>query len=156
MRNKGSRVGTPKRRWRQWSEQEARKAVAELAASGESAAAFSRRTGVSLGRLSYWRQRLDGSSLALGETTDFVAVNLAGVATSRCLEIVAAGVVVRVRDDLDVGRVAHLLCANPGFRRPVRCLAELRRGATRVERRVRLERHDDPRAGGLRLPVRRL
>lgn len=109
MRSKGSKARTPKRRWRQWSEQEARKAVAELAASGESAAAFSRRTGVSLGRLTYWRKRLDGSSLALGETTDFVAVNLSGATTSRSLEIVAAGVVVRVREDLDAGQVAHLV-----------------------------------------------
>jgi len=109
MRNKASKAGTPKRRWRQWSEQEARKALAQFAASGESAVAFSRRTGVSQGRLTYWRKRLDGSSLVLGETTDFVAVNLAGVRTSRCLEIVAAGVVVRMREDLDVGQVAHLV-----------------------------------------------
>ena len=111
MRNKASKAGTPKRRWRQWSEQEARELLAEFAASQQTAAAFSRRKGVSSGRIAYWRKRLDGSSLVLRETTDFVAVDLAAVGTSRCLEIVAAGVVVRMREDLDADQVARLVQA---------------------------------------------
>jgi transposase-like protein len=91
--------------WRQWTEDEAREALAELAASGETQAAFSRRTGVSLARLAYWRKRV-----SLPETTapNFVAVALGGV-ESRQLEIVAEGVVVRVREDLDVDQVARLV-----------------------------------------------
>ena len=94
------------RRWRQWTEEEAREVFAELAASGETAAAFSRRTGISHGRLAYWRKRV-----APRERTDFVAVDLAGVAMPRCLEIVAAGVVVRMREDLDADQVARLVFA---------------------------------------------
>lgn len=100
------KAGTRKRRWRQWTEKEAREALAELAASGESATVFSRRMGVSPGRLAYWQKRIGRS-----KATDFVAVDLAGVTTSRYLELVAAGVVVRVREDLDVDRVAHLVAA---------------------------------------------
>jgi hypothetical protein len=91
--------------WRQWKEDDAREALAELAASGETLVAFSRRTGVSLARLAYWRKRV---SLADAAPTSFVAVELAGVG-ARQLEIVAFGVVVRVREDLDAEQVAHLV-----------------------------------------------
>ncbi len=90
--------------WRQWKEDDARQALAELAASGE-ALAFSRRTGVSLARLAYWRRRV---SLPEATPTSFVAVDLAGVGP-RQLEIAAFGVVIRVREDLDADRVAHLV-----------------------------------------------
>lgn len=103
MRNR-AKTRDGQRRWRQWTEKEAREALAELASSGESPAAFSRRAGVSRGRLEYWRKRLGRC-----ETTDFVAVDLAGVTAPQFIEIVANGVVVRVREDLDVDRVAHLV-----------------------------------------------
>jgi hypothetical protein len=101
MRN---RTGTRERRWSQWTEKEAREALAELAASGESAAAFARRMGVSPGRIAYWQKRM-----ASRGTPDFVPVDIAGVTRSRCLEIVAAGVVIRVREDLEADQVAHLV-----------------------------------------------
>ena len=91
--------------WRQWKEDDARKALADLAASGETLVAFSRRTGVSLARLAYWRKRV---APAEATPASFVAVDLAGVSV-RQLEIVALGVVVRVREDLDAEQVAHLV-----------------------------------------------
>lgn len=94
-------------RWRQWTEKEASEALAELSASGESVAAFTRRTGVSSSRVAYWRKRL---AAGVG-TPDFVAVDLAELATSRYLEIVAGGVVVRVREDLEADVVARLVAA---------------------------------------------
>jgi hypothetical protein len=86
---------------------EAREALAKLSASGESVAAFSRRTGVSGSRIAYWRRRLAGS----GAATDFVAVDLAELAPLRCHEIIAGGVVVRVREDLEADEVARLVAA---------------------------------------------
>lgn len=103
MHNRTSRRDG-ERHWHQWTEKEAREALAEFAASGETAAAFSRRTGISHRRLAYWRKRV-----APGERTDFVAVDLAGVGVPRCLEIVAAGVVIRVREDLEADQVARLV-----------------------------------------------
>jgi len=93
------------RRWRQWSEGEALAALAELAGSGESAAEFARRKGVSPQRLAYWKKRLRGPQ------TKFVAVALPTVptATSGRIEIAAAGVAVHVREDLDVEHVAQLV-----------------------------------------------
>jgi transposase-like protein len=47
-----------RRGWRQWTEQDAREALAELAGTGESIAEFARRRGVSRERVRYWRKRL--------------------------------------------------------------------------------------------------
>lgn len=87
-----------------WTEQQARHALAELATSGESAASFARRKSISTQRLAYWRKRL-----ARPETTEFVAVELPGTGLTRRIEIAAAGVVVRVREDLAVDHVAQLV-----------------------------------------------
>jgi transposase-like protein len=90
------------RRWRQWSEEQARAALEEFAASGESAAGFARRKGVSTQRLAYWKKRLSAAA-----KTEFVAVALPAT-TSGWIEIAAAGVIIRVREDLDVDHVAQL------------------------------------------------
>ncbi len=92
-----------KRRWRQWTEGQARGALEELAASGESAAAFARRKGISSRRIDYWRKRLGGPA-----KTEFVAVALPAASTAT-IEIAAGGVVVRTREDLDVDHVARLV-----------------------------------------------
>ncbi len=94
------------RRWQRWTEDEAREALADFATSGESAAGYARRRGISTQRLSYWSKRL-----ARPEATEleFVPVELAGSSSSRWLEIAAAGVVIRVREDLDVDQVARLV-----------------------------------------------
>jgi hypothetical protein len=91
--------------WQQWREAEARDVLEELAASGESMAAFARRRGVSTRRLAYWRKRL-----LTGAATEFVAVALPET-SGAFIEIAAAGVVVRVREELDVKRVAELAVA---------------------------------------------
>ncbi len=96
------RRSTTARRWRQWTEQEARAALGELAESGESGAGFARRKGISTQRLAYWRTRLGGAA-------KFIAVALPAARSPSCIEIAAAGVVVRVREDLDVDRVASLV-----------------------------------------------
>jgi hypothetical protein len=90
------------RRWRQWTETQAREALEELAASGESLASFARSRGVSPQRIAYWRRRLGEPSSA-----PFVAVT---VPESRAwIEVMVGSVVVRVREDLDVGHVARLV-----------------------------------------------
>ena len=91
------------RHWQQWTEAQARRALEELAASGESAASFARRRGGSSRRLAYWRKRL-----AAPAKTEFVAVALSTVSAA-AIEIAAGGVVVRVREDLDVDHVARLV-----------------------------------------------
>ena len=91
------------RRWRQCTEEQARRALAELVASGESASVYARRKGISPQRLAYWRKRLAGHA-----KTEFVAVELPP-SSAASIEIAAAGVVVRVREDLDTERVAGLV-----------------------------------------------
>jgi transposase-like protein len=88
--------------WQQWTEHDAREALAELATSGESKAQFARRRGVSTERLRYWQKRL-----ARGMAPSFIAVPLA--ASRARLEIEVGDVTVRVREDLDLARVAELL-----------------------------------------------
>lgn len=91
-----------RRRWQQWSEQEARDALAELARSGESIARFARRKGISEQRLYYWRKRIAQTSAPA-----FVAVPLA--ASIRHVEIASEAVTVRVREDLDPEQLADLI-----------------------------------------------
>ena len=90
------------RRWRQWTEEQARSALDELAATGESAASFARRKGVSPQRLAYWKKRLPGRP-------QFVAVDLPAATSAARIEIAAGAVVVRVREALDVEQVARLV-----------------------------------------------
>jgi transposase-like protein len=96
------------RRWRQWTEQEARTALEELARSGVSLSEFARRKGVSVNRLVYWKKRLIPA-----RPPAFVAVTLPHGASSPSplLEILVGGVVVRVPDDADAERVAGIVRA---------------------------------------------
>jgi len=98
--------------WNQWTTDEAKAALADYAASGESMAEFSRSRRVSIRRLTYWRKRL-----AKAESPAFVEVTVPAPARPQ-IEIVRDGVVVRVREDLEV---AHLV-------RIVEALATQRRG----------------------------
>jgi transposase-like protein len=97
-------LGGGERRVHRWTEEEARGALAEFAASGESAAGFARRRGISSQRLAYWSKRL-----AARGTTAFVAVALPAARAAAVIEIAAAGVVVRVREGLDAEHVARLV-----------------------------------------------
>lgn len=101
---KRTKVRDGVRQWRQWTEEQARSALEDLAATGESAASFARRRGISAPRLAYWRKRLAAPTRA-----EFVAVALPSAMSPASIEIAAAGVVVRVREDLDVGHVARLV-----------------------------------------------
>ena len=100
MANAGSRR-------RRWTEVEARAALKDLGRTGESEVAFAWRTGVSVQRLRYWRERLDGAP-----TPTFVAVAMpvAGEAPPR-IELQVGDVLLRVREDLDVDHLAEIVCA---------------------------------------------
>jgi hypothetical protein len=94
---------------RRWTEDEARAALAELAQSRESVAAFTQSRGYSAQRIRYWKKRFGET----GAVPAFVSVRWpAGAPTSsapRSLEIVIGGVTLRVREDLDVEHVARLV-----------------------------------------------
>jgi hypothetical protein len=82
-----------------------RAALAELARSGEGLVRFARSRGISTGRLAYWKKRLgEGPS----DRPAFVEVPLA-VAGGGQIEIAHEGVVVRVREDLDVEHLARIV-----------------------------------------------
>jgi hypothetical protein len=95
--------------WRQWTESEARATLDELAASEESLAHFARRKGVSPQRLAYWRKRL---ARARPAAPAFVSVALP-VAMSPVggaqIELVARGITVRVREDLESEKLAGIV-----------------------------------------------
>jgi len=96
------------KRWRQWTEQEARAALEELSRSGVSLSEFARRKGVSVNRLVYWKKRLGPL-----RPPAFVAVTLPRGASSKSppLEILVGGVIVRVPNDVDAERVAGIVRA---------------------------------------------
>jgi hypothetical protein len=88
-----------RKQWRQRSETEARKALGELAESGEILAQFASKKGGSAQRIYYWKKRLVQTA-----TPAFVAVPLTtGWAQ---IEIADDGVTVRVREDLDRASLA--------------------------------------------------
>jgi transposase-like protein len=93
------------RRWRQWTERDAREALAELARTGESIAGFARRRGVSGERVRYWRRRL-----ADGAPPAFVAVPVASASAGPPqIEIVAGSVTLRVREDVSLEHLSDLI-----------------------------------------------
>jgi hypothetical protein len=101
----GTKAGDGARRWQQWTERQAYEVLEELAAAGESMASFARRKGISTQRITYWRKRL----AITPPKTAFVAVPLSVEASPKRIEIASAGVVVRVREDFDVDRLAQLV-----------------------------------------------
>lgn len=94
-----------RRRRRQWTEHDARAVLDEFAASHESATEFARRKGVSWQRIAYWRKRLAAA------TPGFVSVAMsASVPSARLqIEFLARGVIVRVREDIDVEKLAAIV-----------------------------------------------
>ena len=89
---------------RYWKEKQAREVREELATTGESVAGFARRKGISSKRIAYWRTRLGARA-----KPQFVAVTLPAGAPPGSIELSAGGVVVRVREGLDVEHVARLV-----------------------------------------------
>jgi len=96
------------RRWRQWTEQEARAALEELSSSGRSRAEFARSKGVSAQRLAYWKKRF-----AEGGAPAFVSLALPRAAPparpGQWVDIVVGGVVVRLPEDVEAERVAGIV-----------------------------------------------
>jgi transposase-like protein len=121
----GSRTADGRRCWRQWTESEARVALADFARSGQSLASFAREREVSCSRLRYWRKRLGEASLV----PSFVQVRLPRVrrpprlpappapADGGRIEIVVDEVSVRVHVPAatEVGRLAALVRALAGL-----------------------------------------
>jgi hypothetical protein len=101
---------SPGRRWKQWKEPEAREALASWRRSGLSAGAFCAREGYSQTRLRYWSERLSEQS-ARSSSVSFVPVALGDIRRAHQIEIEHAGVVLRVREDLDVAQLARLVAA---------------------------------------------
>lgn len=94
-----------KRRWKQWTEREARTALDDWKSSGASAQTFARQLGVSPQRLAYWRQRFAG-----GASVAFVPVLTAQPSDAR-IEVERAGVVVRLRESIDPVVLAGIVAA---------------------------------------------
>jgi len=94
-----------KQRWKQWTEAEARAALAAWEDSGESMVAHARKLGVSSHRLSYWRARL-------APAPELAFVPVVGPARAdACIVIERAGVVLRVRESLDPALLTGILSA---------------------------------------------
>ena len=109
-----SRRPTPARRhWHQWTETEATAVLDDFATAGLTPAKFCARRGISRGRLAYWRERLSTCSTA--STPAFVAVTLPiSRRPDAHIEIERGGVVLRVREDIDVEHLARLVAALAG------------------------------------------
>jgi hypothetical protein len=109
---KESKVVGGRRRWQRWSEQEGRAALDEFERSGQSAEDFARKIGVSPQRLTYWKKRLAGK-----RTAAFVAVPLpvasrsSPVGAGSWIEMDFDGIVLRVREDLEVEHLARIIDA---------------------------------------------
>lgn len=105
-----SRRSPPTAHWTQWSESEARTALARWSSSGLSAARFARELGVSPHRLLYWRDKLGAASASplAAPAPAFVPVQLIAPAD---LVLTVGDVSLRLRDDTAADRVADLLCA---------------------------------------------
>ena len=108
---RGSEALNSGRRWTQWKEPEAPEVLASWRRSGLSAAAFSARDGHSVSRLRYWSQRLQEESAPAPPSVSFVPLAVGDLRRAGQLEIEHAGVVLRVREDLDVAHVARLVAA---------------------------------------------
>ena len=97
--------------WGHWSETEARTQLDEWATTGESAAGFARRKGVSTQRLAYWKKRLATRAKAKSAPA-FVAVAMPATTTARRkIEIRVADVAVVVEEGCDIEEVIRLVDA---------------------------------------------
>jgi transposase-like protein len=111
MANESKAVGG-RGRWQRWSEQEGRAALDEFERSGQSAEEFAQKIGVSPQRLTYWKKRFAGK-----RTAAFVAVPLpvasrsSAVGASSWIEMDVDGIVLRVREDLEVEHLARIIHA---------------------------------------------
>jgi hypothetical protein len=110
MERRGRTAGK-RRGWQQWTEDEARSALAELARSGESAATFARSRGFSTQRVHYWKKRLGGSPAVPAFVPVRWPVEAPRSVAAHSIEIISGGITLRVREDLDVEHVARIVAA---------------------------------------------
>ena len=82
--------------------------LADWARSGQSASAFAKSRGLSEKRMRYWSKRL-GARGAEPAALSFVPVPLTATTAMGMLELERSGVILRVREDLDVKHVARLV-----------------------------------------------
>ena len=106
-----ARPGAPR-----WGERDAREALDELAKSEKSMAEFASERGVSAQRIMYWKKRFAKSSKVRFEPVTFPANSVASVGPTpeSTIAIAVGDVLVRVREDLDIERVARLVLALAG------------------------------------------
>ena len=107
------RPKTARRHWHQWTESEAAAVLDDFAAAGLTPSEFCAQRGISRGRLAYWRERLSVSPSA----TVPAFVEVAQPARSHRdahIEITRGGVVLRLREDIDVDHLARLVAALAG------------------------------------------
>lgn len=106
-------ISRPRRpRAPEWSESEAREVIAACDASKLSRRAFCEDRGLTSSRLDYWRKRL----AAVTPAPRFVEFSPAPPAEAGArVEICVGGVVVRVRESLDVGHLARIVAAFAGI-----------------------------------------
>lgn len=76
-----------------------------------SAAAFCTREGYTVAGLRYWSERLKDAARASSPSVSFVPIALSEIRRAAQIEIERGGLVVRVREDLDVAHVARLVAA---------------------------------------------
>lgn len=98
-----------------WTPAEARRALAELKRAGVNGGKLARARGISGQRIGYWKRRFADEA---GGAMSFVPVSVPVPATSNSvsrsgvdIEIVVDGVVVRVREEIEVERLAQIVGA---------------------------------------------
>ncbi len=107
-----SRRPTPARRhWHPWTETEATAVPEAFATAGLNTADFFAQRGFLTGCLKYWRQGLAASPTTV--TPAFVAVTLP-ISRRPDAHIERGGLVLRVREDIDVEHLARLVDALAG------------------------------------------
>ncbi len=99
-----------------WTEDEARRFLGQLDASGLSAAEFGRQSGIAEKRLRWWRKRLGQRSRSPGKALAMVPVRIkipAASATAAMaagpIEVVVGGLVVRVPVGFDAETLARIV-----------------------------------------------
>jgi hypothetical protein len=98
-----------------WTEDEARRVLGQLDASGLTAAEFGRRRGIAEKRLRWWRKRLGQRSRSVGEALAMVPVRIklaAGSPTPAAappIEVVVGDLVVRVPAGFDAETLARIV-----------------------------------------------
>lgn len=96
-----------------WGEIEGRSTLAALDESGETMAAFAGRHGYSVQRLRFWRKRLGrGARVGFQQVTlPVVSTQVRGSQDDAIIGITVGDVVLRVREGIDVERLAELVRA---------------------------------------------